>query len=393
MNAEDIFIFSRKPVFQTIRSTSNLVEPSFDAFFELATKAYHAGTLIQGGNVQAFESALAKAHGTDFCVSFCNGLWGMVLAIKALALPNKTEVIMPAMTYRRLADIPAWLNLTPHFCDVDPELLGPTPEAAEACLNERTALMLIAQPIVKVCDMPAFEQLAKKYDIPVLFDSVEAGMGTCRGRRIGSFGEAECFSMHASKLINGFEAGYITTNNDELANRLRLLRENGLCKSGSVAELGLNARLNEIHAAMGLVGLKELGHQIELNRERYKAYRNGLVKIKGVSIVEYDETEERAYKNFLMKLEDDWPFTRDETIRLMHQDNMLARPYYYPPLHTKKTDYKTISGPIEHADVVSLQYILMPSGDFVSLEDIQMITDYLNTLRVNASRIISKIRQ
>jgi dTDP-4-amino-4,6-dideoxygalactose transaminase len=240
--------------------------------------------------------------------------------------------------------------------------------------------------------MESFEKLGAKYDIPVFFDSVEAGIGTCNGRKIGSFGAAEAFSMHASKLINGFEAGYITTNNCDLADQLKLLRNNGLNDTTSeICELGLNAKLNEIHASMGLLGLLELEKQITTNIERYNCYINTINKIQGLSIVEYDEKEKRGYKNILMKLEYEWPFTREETLKLMHSDNMLARPYYWPPLHKKETSYHKINGKIQYADQVSKKYILMPSGDFTSTDDIHTISHYLSVLKENASTIKERI--
>lgn len=161
MKFEDIYINSGSPVFSEIKSTSNLVKPDFKSFIEKVKISYGDGSFKQGKRVLEFESMLSKAHGTKECIAFCNGLWAMVLTIQALCLKNKTEVVMPAMTYRRLADITAWLNLTPHFCDIDPDELGATVETVEACINSNTGLLLIAQPIVKVCDMHAFEKLGK----------------------------------------------------------------------------------------------------------------------------------------------------------------------------------------------------------------------------------------
>ncbi|WP_160060479.1 DegT/DnrJ/EryC1/StrS family aminotransferase [Psychromonas sp. L1A2] len=391
MKFEDIFIKSSTPIFSEIKSTSNLVKPNFDNFIEKVKQSYENKNFKQGKQVLDFENKLSKIHGTNECIAFCNGLWGMVLTIQALCLPHKTEVIMPTMTYRRLADITAWLNLTPHFCDIDPKGLGATVATVESCINSDTGLLLIAQPIVKVCDMHAFERLGKKYSIPVLFDSVEAGVGTLKNKKIGSFGAAECFSMHASKLINGFEAGYITTNDTQLAEKLRELRCNGLNNNNAIISNGLNTELNEVHAAMGLIGLAELGPQIERNKARYYLYKQLLKTLPSVTLVEYDEQEARGYKNILIKLEDNWPLSRQETLTLMHQDNILARPYYWPVLHTKETDYPTISGNIIHANNVSEQYILMPSGEFLSLEDIHKVVHYLKIIHYNSQEIKERL--
>jgi len=95
----------------------------------------------------------------------------------------------------------------------------------------------------------------------------------------------------------------------------------------------------------------------------------------------------RSYKNILLKIEKEWPFSREETLRLMHMDNMLSRPYYWPPLHKKEMSYKTLIGPIKYAERLSEEYILIPSGEFVTLDDIHKIADYLDLLSNNADAI------
>ncbi len=145
------------------------------------------------------------------CVSFCGGFWGLVLAMKGLALQGRTEVVMPSLTYRRLADIVAWAGLTPHFCEVDPVRLCITAETARPCINNHTALILGVHPIVNCCDAEGLEALSAETGIPLLFDSVESSYETFNGRRVGTFGRAECFSMQSSKLLNAFEGGYVTT--------------------------------------------------------------------------------------------------------------------------------------------------------------------------------------
>ena len=153
-----IFLNSGQPLFQQIKSISNLVKPDFNQFIAAVKESYDNGSMaVDGIQVKKLEHELAIVHGTKYCITFCNGLWGIVLAIKALALAGKSEVIMPAMTYRRLADIAAWLGLTPHFCDVAPNILGASVTTVAKCINTNTALLLIAQPIVNVCDMEALE--------------------------------------------------------------------------------------------------------------------------------------------------------------------------------------------------------------------------------------------
>jgi len=384
----DLAILGGKPVFTTVRSTSNLVKPDIDIFLSYAKRSFDKRWLTNNGPlVQELEERLADLHQVQYCVSFCSGFWALVLCSDQLALPGKKEVVMPAMSYRRLADIVAWAKLTPHFCDIDEETLGPSVATVEACITKETALILIAQPIVNICDMEGLAGLAVKYNIPILFDSVEAAYASYKGRMIGSFGNAECFSMHASKLLNSFEGGYMTTNDPNLSETVRKMETFGFYGQDNIEVLGLNAKLNELHAAMALASLDDLSEQIIHNRKHYHVYCDLLEPIKGLEIVRYDEVEKRGYKNILVKLNDQWPISRKNTLDILHAENMLARPYYFPPLHTKKTDYDTISGDLPLAEKLTEMYLLLPSGEFVSIEDIRSITSLLSFIQNNGKNL------
>lgn len=378
----DLAIFGGNPTFSTIRSTSNLVKPDTDVFFSYAKKSFDSRWLTNNGLlVQTLEKRLAHLHNTKHCVTFCNGLWGLVLCMKQLALPGKTQVILPSMTYRRLADIVAWAEMVPHFCDVDAQMLGVSAATVESCITDETALILVAQPIVNICDMDELSAVAHKHDIPILFDSVEAAYASYKGKMIGSFGNAECFSMHASKLINGFEGGYMTTDDAMLADSVKKARAFGFSGPDNVETLGLNAKLNEIHAAMALTSLDDLDDQIIRNRKRYQAYCDYLEPVVGIEIVKYDEIEIRGFKNILVKLNDRWPISRQDTLDILHAENMLARPYYYPPLHKMNASYPTIKPELPVSELLTQNYLLLPSGQFVSSEDIQAITALLGFIQ------------
>ena len=391
-NINDLALLGGSPVFSKIRSTSNLVKPDVEIFLKYTKKSFDKRWLTNNGPlVQELECRLAELHQVRHCVSFCSGFWGLVLCIDQLSLPGKKEIVMPGMTYRRLADIAAWVNKTPHFCDVCVETLGPSVKTVDACITKDTGLLLIAQPIVHICDMEGLVDLARNRNVPILFDSVEAAYASLNGKMIGSFGDAECFSMHASKLINGFEGGYMTTDNTKSAESIKTMRAFGFSKQDNVVMMGLNAKLNELHAAMALACLDDLDSQITRNKARYNIYCHLLSPIEGLNIVPYNQTEKRGYKNILVELNEHWPIAREATLKILHSENMLARPYYFPPLHTKKTDYETISADLPTAELLTKRYLLLPSGEFVSDHDIQAIASLLNFIQDNGALIANTL--
>lgn len=383
---DDLAAFGGAPAFARPVSTSNLVRPKWDDFAAGIDLLYDPD---QGGQavVERFEARVAAYHRTAHAVATANGFWALVLAIRALALPGRSEVVMPSLTYRRLADIVAWVGLVPHFCEVDARTLAISPATARPCLNERTALLLGVHPIVNVCDAPGLEALAAQSGLPLLFDGVESAHETIGGRKVGSFGRAEVFSLHASKLINGFEGGYITTNDAGLAQRLRALRDRGADDSQVPAELGVNSRLQALHAAMALAGFDDLPAQVERNRERYRAYQRLLSALRGVRLLEFDERDATSFKTIVVELTDDWPLTRDRTVELLNREGVLARAYYAPPLHRKKMHYPVVPVSLPLSDALAQRFMLLPCGDHVNVHDIERTVELLGFIGQHAARI------
>lgn len=391
---DDFALFGGKPLFDSVRSISNLVRPDFDKFLAYSRMFFAEGRYSDEGPAEKLlDKRLADFHQTRHCVSFCSGFWALVVAIRCTALKGRSEVVVPSLSYRRLADIVAWAGLTPHFCEVDPVRLCISKETASPCINERTALILGVHPIVNCCDAEGLEALSAECDIPLLFDSVESVYETLNGRKVGSFGLAECFSLHASKLVNGFEGGYVTTDDAMLAQRLRSMCNYGFDGNDVSSGAGMNARQNEVHAAMALAGLDDVDEHVELNRRRYQRYKTGLSSVPGLRLVPFDERERCGYKNIVVELLDDWPISRELTLALLHKDNLLCRPYYYPPLHQKTTPYAVVSGDLSRTEALSRRFLLLPCGYFLSEDDVGRICEYLQDIQSCGAALAQRASQ
>ena len=372
---DELAFFGGDCLFNEPKSTSNLVQPDFDNFLHYSKLFFNRQHYTNNGVlVKLLEKRLAEFHDSKFCVAFCNGFWGIVLAMTSLALKGKTEIIMPSLTYRRMADIAAWARLKPHFCEVDPNTLSPNRQTVSECINDRTALILAVHPIVNCCDIEGLVRLGAEHGITVLFDSVEYVYESSNNGKVGKFGDAECFSMHASKLLNGFEGGYVTTNNAELSHRLALLRTYGFeGQDNCVIPGGLNAKLNEIHAAMALANLDRMDQQLIHNRQLYRQYQTDLLMLPGIRLLEFDESVSTSYKNIVVELLDNWPLNRDDTLAILNAENILARAYYSPPLHQKDMSYQHVSASLPTTDFLAKRFMLLPCGEFVKLHDIDKI--------------------
>lgn len=394
-NIEELALFGGARLFATPKPTSNLVRPDFEKFLGYSKVFFERHQYTDDGAlVKQLEQRLAVFHQTEFCVAFSSGFWALALAISALAKPGRCEIVMPSFTYRRMADIAAWTKLKPHFCDVEEDTLANSAMTVRPCINDNTALILGVHPIVNFCDIDGLTELAKEKNIPLLFDSVESVYESYAGRKIGCFGAGEIFSLGASKLVNGFEGGYLSTNDAPLAERLALVRGFGFKGQDNVAVPGgLNAKLNEIHAAMALAGLDDLEAQVVRNRERYLTYKRLLAPLKGIRLLEFDENHQPGYKNIVIEVLDDWPLSRADTVSILNAEMILARAYYTPPLHRKHMAYPHVPVDLPVTDRLAERYILPPCGHLVSNEDIAEIVALLSFISANAVAINARLQQ
>ena len=376
-SVSELALFGGSKWFSVPKSTSNLVGPDFNRFLDYAQAIFDTSGRPPGAVTAQFEARLAAFHGTQYCIAFCSGFWALATAIVALARPGRREVIIPSLTYRRMADVIAWTGLLPRFCEVDDDTLAISAATAAPWISDDTALLLAVHPIVNCCDAQGLVDLAGDAGLPILFDGVESVYERCiddRGvaRKVGAFGQAECFSLHASKLINGFEGGYVTTNDVALASKLAKLRDGSSLLPGAI-----DARLADVHAAMALANLDELDTQVARNRERYERYRSALASIPGIRLLAFDESQPTSYKNIVVELTADWPLTRTLTLEILNAENVLARAYYAPPLHCKPMAYPHIPADLPVTDRLAQRFMLLPCGEFVSTADIDEVAELL----------------
>ena len=340
-------------------STSNLVAPDRDVLMGYARAAYEGAPVTEW-----LEARLAAFHGSPECIALCSGFWALVLTIGAVALPGHTDVLMPSLTYRRMADVAAWCRLRPRFCEVEPETLACSARTMREAFVPEIGLFLAVHPIVGQCDAASLTAMAEEAGRPLLFDSVESVFERAGPGRAVHGGAAEVFSLHASKLLNGFEGGYVTTADGDLARQLRRQRD-------GIGPAGMDVRLNRLHAAMALASLDDLAAQVTRNRARYDVYRRGLAAIHGLSVLPFDEGS--SFKTIVVELTEGWGLTRAETLRRLNGDGVLARAYYHPPLHAKPMAYPHVPASLPGTDRLAEQFMLLPCGHHVGHADIEAV--------------------
>jgi dTDP-4-amino-4,6-dideoxygalactose transaminase len=244
--------------------------------------------------------------------------------------------------------------------------------------------------MVNCCDAQGIENFGREQGIPVVFDSVEAAYRNYNNRRCGGFGDAEVFSTHSTKLLNSFEGGYITTNNGQLADRLDHMKRFGLVDADKIKNgHALNAKLNEVHAAMALASLDEVDDQVALHRRKYDLYVAGLRNIDGLKLLEHKESQRPDYRLIVVRIGDSWPLSREDTLRLLEAENVLARPYY-APLTQKIVEYARVCPELPVTEAISQDFMVLPSGAHVSEDDAEKIIDILINIRRHGAELKSR---
>jgi dTDP-4-amino-4,6-dideoxygalactose transaminase len=231
------------------------------------------------------------------------------------------------------------------------------------------------------CAIDELTEIAGDHNLPLIFDAAHAFACGYNGRMIGNFGRAEVFSFHATKFVNSFEGGAITTNDDNLATRLRRVNNFGFRNLDEVECLGTNGRMPEASAAMGITSLESAQAFIEVNRRNYETYREELAGLPGLELISYPR-ESCNYQYIVVELDETIsPVNRDLLQAVLWAENILARRYFYPGCH-KMAPYAGRGIILPETERLSRRVISLPTGTAVAPRDISVICGILR-LTVN----------
>ncbi len=285
-----------------------------------------------GPYVREFEGRIAEMVGVKHCIATCNGTLALEIAIRALGMTG--EVILPSFTFVATAHALQWQEITPVFCDIDPETCNIDPRRVAELITPRTTGIIGVHLWGRPCNTQALVEIARERNLRLMYDASHAFGGSHRGRMIGSFGDAEVFSFHATKFINSFEGGAILTKSDELAEKARLMRNFGFIAADNVTHVGTNGKMNEVSAAMGLTSLEDMDRFVAVNRANYEQYRAALAAVPGLRVLDHDSRERCNYQYVVIEVEEqETRIDRDRIVQALAAENVLARRYFHPGCH------------------------------------------------------------
>jgi dTDP-4-amino-4,6-dideoxygalactose transaminase len=328
-----------------------------------------------GPFVQELENRIEHLLGVNHCIAMCNGTVALQVATHVLGLTG--EVIVPSFTFIATAHALAWLGITPVFCDIDPQTHTIDPGKIQELISPRTSGILGVHLWGRPCDVEALEQISHHNNISLMFDAAHAFCCSHNGRMIGNFGRLEVFSFHATKFFNTLEGGAIATNDPVVAEKARLMRDFGFLSTDKVISIGINGKMNEAEAAMGLTGLDSLNHYIEINHRNYKEYRSILSDVPGISVIHYDEAEHNNFQYVILEIDEEgFGMHRDLLLEILNAEKVMARRYFYPGCHSSEpyksnSPYKKLKLPF--TKVLSDRVLALPTGTAMDQRDIKKV--------------------
>jgi dTDP-4-amino-4,6-dideoxygalactose transaminase len=334
-----------------------------------------------GPVVQEFERRIAAYLGVKHCVAMCNGTIALEIAIRALGMQG--EVIVPSWTFVATAHSLYWQGITPVFADIDPATHNLDPDAVRRMITPRTTGIIGVHLWGRAAPVDELQAIADEHGLKLMFDAAHAFGSTYKGKSIGRFGACEVLSFHATKAFNTMEGGAVVTNDDELAEKMRLMRNFGFKGYDNVIHPGTNGKMIEVCAAMGLANLDSFDEVIAGNRRNHAAYKQALADIPGISVLDYDPAERNSHHYVVIEVGNDCAASRDDLVAALHAENILARKYFWPGCHMMQPyrDLFPRSGLLlSNTEDVAALVLILPNGMNISVKQIQLICSVFSAL-------------
>jgi dTDP-4-amino-4,6-dideoxygalactose transaminase len=354
-------LLGNAPVFA---SKVNIVRPALPPFADLASGTegiLTSGMVTKGKHLRAFEEAVAEHLGARNAVAVSSCTTGLMLTYKCLELTG--DVVVPSFTFMATVSALIWAGLRPVFADVDFGTTNLDPAAAEAAITPETTAIVAVHNFGNPADVDALIAVAESHAVRLVFDAAHGFGALYQGKPVGPQGDAHVYSLSPTKLLIAGEGGIVATDDDELADRIRLGREYGNSGNYDSAFAGINARMPEFNALMGLGSLRMLEAAARRRNEVVAIYRQELGDLPGLGFQEVRPGNRNSYKDFSVTVDPDaFGMGRDDLALALEAENIDTRKYYQPPVHRQSayTAFATNGELLDNTDLLASRSLSLP---------------------------------
>lgn len=307
-----------------------------------------------------------------------NGHMALEMAIQAMNLHG--EVITTPFTFASTTHAIVRNGLTPVFCDINPYDYTIDVSKIEGMITDKTCAIVPVHVYGNMCNVEGIDEIARKHGLKVIYDAAHAFGVTYKGRGAGTFGDAACFSFHATKVFNTIEGGAVCFHSRELGRKLYNLKNFGIRDEETVESVGVNAKLNEFQAAMGICNLRHIDDEIQKRKRVVERYRENLQNVRGIQMNVVQRNTASNYAYFPIVVDNKAYRTgRNELVEQLKKKNIFARKYFYPLV----TDFDCYKDSFYIADIpvakkVSENVLTLPLYADLPLETVDYICDIIS---------------
>ncbi len=354
--------------------------PPLDEFTPYLQKIWAHGQLTNNGPFhRQLEKELAAYLGVKYISLFANGTLALITALQALNITG--EVITTPYSFVASTHALWWNNIKPVFSDIEEEACNLDPEKIEAAITPRTTAILPVHVYGNPCNVQRIKEIADICGLKVIYDACHTFGVTVNGEPVLNFGDLSVMSFHATKVFNTFEGGAIVSHDEETKRHIDDLKNFGFRGETTVVAPGINAKMNEVQAAMGLLQLKHVDENIEKRRQIVQAYRENLKGIPGLRYLEDMNGVKHCYPYFPVFIDEtQYSLTRDALYEKLKTNNIFGRRYFYPLISQFPT-YRgldsALPGKLPVAERITDQVICLPVYPELPLNTIELICGLL----------------
>lgn len=389
MFTEKPAILGGKPIFSSLIPIIQPTLPNVEDIQEDLKEIFKTYMITNYKYVQKLEENLQDYIGVKNVVALSNCTTGLMLLGRCLNLIG--DVITPSFSFSATSLALGWLGLKPIFVDCDSNKFTIDPEKVKDKINPKTSAILATHVFGNPCEIKALEEIAQDYKLKLFFDSAHGAGSIYYDKKVGNFGDGESFSMSPTKVLTAGEGGFVTTNDDKLADAIRIGRNYANPGDYDTSFLGLSGRLAEFNAIIALKSLEILEHNI-INRycivERYK---KRLSKLQGISFQEIEKNSRTSYKDFAIKINSKkLGLTRDKLFDSLNAENIMTKKYFYPPIHQQFAFKSYLEGQdldLEITNELSESVLCLPIYSHMELSIVDKICDAIERIYNSHSEI------